>query len=693
MNQSRLSGPQRKEFILQVGNKKIPLLNKLTIIGRNPGATIFIDDVSLAKEHANIQLNDQFDQPVLIDKGSVNGCTVNGKKLSKNSEQKLKNNDTIKFGNHQHLTYAQIDHLTGQPFPQPSDQLRQSKNPFEYNYVPAYAASLEEFETPSPRKSNQNMMNTMQSMNNNHNQHNFNNQKNQNNQNNSQFNPNQQQNQSIEERLRQSEGNIQALIEKERKLLEEKVAQSMLREDDIDRLQTNNMKQVQQLEQQSNSIRNKNEKLQRVLVEKEATILELQTQNAKLTNELKNTIQTKDLNEAKLKALEQYTTDLQIKYDQSQNSNSEKAQALNELIQNDLPARLVEYKRHIQELRMTLDSKEREKEQFLQNFELGSSEYYSKSLLEKQASDLINLQRTIEEYERRQQLCEKKWADLLKENQLNLEQSQTCKEQLEKQRESYNRLLTMTERRVIQANNAVALAYSEQGDEEKRVAAEFLSNQIYQLYEERRQLLSEKDQFIIQNNELQRLNVALRVELEKYKTYIAEDFSGHTGQLICRVEELQDLLIQQKQMTDVSIIVDSHAQIRALNVELAKKTKLIDDLKSKVQHFNSKRNAKDLKQDEDVVEYLVNIVKEREKAIEELQFRITQMVVRFNLHFIFQQQREQDFKEKIERYEFILDEGDSQNPIYQQKRNDCKKPFGIKQVNWEFEYKRTKREI
>ena len=57
---------------------------------------------------------------------------------------------------------------------------------------------------------------------------------------------------------------------------------------------------------------------------------------------------------------------------------------------------------------------------------------------------------------------------------------------------------------------------------------------------------------------------------------------------------MQDLLIQHKQTTDVSLIVDAHAQIRALNLELAKKTKLIDDLKSKVQHFTSKRNAREL---------------------------------------------------------------------------------------------------
>lgn len=90
--------------------------------------------------------------------------------------------------------------------------------------------------------------------------------------------------------------------------------------------------------------------------------------------------------------------------------------------------------------------------------------------------------------------------------------------------------------------------------------------------------------------------------------------------------------------------MDAHAQIRALNLELAKKTKLIDDLKSKVQHFTSKRNARDLGQDEDVVEYLVTIVKEKEKVIEELQLKVTQLV-----------RREQDLKDRVEKYEFIYD--------------------------------------
>ena len=49
----------------------------------------------------------------------------------------------------------------------------------------------------------------------------------------------------------------------------------------------------------------------------------------------------------------------------------------------------------------------------LQNFELGSNEFYSKKLLDKQAQEIVNHQKAIEEYERRQNLCEKKWSDLM----------------------------------------------------------------------------------------------------------------------------------------------------------------------------------------------------------------------------------------------------------------------------------------
>jgi hypothetical protein len=47
----------------------------------------------------------------------------------------------------------------------------------------------------------------------------------------------------------------------------------------------------------------------------------------------------------------------------------------------------------------------------------------------------------------------------------------------------------------------------------------------------------------------------------------------------------------------------------------------------KVQHFTSKRNAREMGQDEDVVEYLVTIVKDKERIIEELTNRVTLLTV------------------------------------------------------------------
>lgn len=58
------------------------------------------------------------------------------------------------------------------------------------------------------------------------------------------------------------------------------------------------------LEHQTVAVKNKNEKLQRVLIEKEASLLEVQSENAKLQNEIKRKDQIADVQEAKLRALE-----------------------------------------------------------------------------------------------------------------------------------------------------------------------------------------------------------------------------------------------------------------------------------------------------------------------------------------------------------------------------------------------------
>jgi hypothetical protein len=53
----------------------------------------------------------------------------------------------------------------------------------------------------------------------------------------------------------------------------------------------------------------------------------------------------------------------------------------------------------------------------------------------------------------------------------------------------------------------------------------------------------------------------------------------------------------------------------------------------KVQHFTSKRNAREMGQDEDVVEYLVTIVKDKERIIEELTNRVTLLTVSIGFYY------------------------------------------------------------
>lgn len=66
-------------------------------------------------------------------------------------------------------------------------------------------------------------------------------------------------------------------------------------------------------------------------------------------------------------------------------------------------------------------------------------------MLEKQSDELILLREKCDEFERREMVCEKKWTDLIKENEFNAQQVVAYRAQVEKQRDTYNRLLEATE--------------------------------------------------------------------------------------------------------------------------------------------------------------------------------------------------------------------------------------------------------
>lgn len=110
-----------------------------------------------------------------------------------------------------------------------------------------------------------------------------------------------------------------------------------------------------------------------------------------------------------------------------------------------------------------------------------------------------------------------------------------------------------------------------------------------------------------------------------------QDGLGPTSSLIGKVEELQDLLIQQRQMADVSKIVEKDAAIRSLNIELGKKSEQINDLTTRLKQLMGAKGGLQPEQRMDsnpeIVEYLSGMLKAREKEMENKNDQINMVLV------------------------------------------------------------------
>ena len=64
-------------LINQENKRRVPLVHKSTIVGRNPNLLISINDISVSSKHASIEMNDEFTKVYLQDKGAQNGTWIN----------------------------------------------------------------------------------------------------------------------------------------------------------------------------------------------------------------------------------------------------------------------------------------------------------------------------------------------------------------------------------------------------------------------------------------------------------------------------------------------------------------------------------------------------------------------------------------------------------------------------------------
>ena len=90
---------------------------------------------------------------------------------------------------------------------------------------------------------------------------------------------------------------------------------------------------------------------------------------------------------------------------------------------------------------------------------------------------------------------------------------------------------------------------------------------------------------------------------------------GPTAALINKVDELQDLLIQQRQISDVSKISEKDSVVRSLNIELAKKTEQVEHLKTRLQQMMAAKPQLG-EPNKDLVSYLSSIVQTKQDLVQ-----------------------------------------------------------------------------
>ncbi len=94
--------------------KQFPLIDSEVIIGRSVESQIFIDDKSVSRSHARINVAGV--DCVIMDMGSSNKTLINNDELDPMTPYRLKNNDQIKTGNviFKYLDHGNIEALANQ---------------------------------------------------------------------------------------------------------------------------------------------------------------------------------------------------------------------------------------------------------------------------------------------------------------------------------------------------------------------------------------------------------------------------------------------------------------------------------------------------------------------------------------------------------------------------------------------------
>ncbi|CAI2365628.1 unnamed protein product [Moneuplotes crassus] len=386
------------------------------------------------------------------------------------------------------------------------------------------------------------------------------------------------------------------------------------------------------------------------VLEIEEQLFQLRDKNARLEKELEQKNENNDNYKAKIKAIELYASEIQRKYDKLENEHNQQKIAFEELIGQDWAKRVIVYKNQINQLRMDLSHKENQFQDLKKRVNLllnkDDSGAYLKTFFERQTNDLLYTKKIISEYEKRENECTKRWNDLLNENN-------GLKVQLNRQRETYQSVMAENDRRLAEANDRIADSYD---DHEKRKAAEFLATQIELLKEERRALLEDIDvlnlkinDLMLENDNLKHAHQLVGLPYSDEQVYGSEE-EEKIKRMFRRIEELEDLVVQEKQKSGVNRIIDLEAQISVLNYEIEQKSALNESLQSKLVEQRKKEIS--CYDESESLNYFSALIKEKDEKIKTLTRKLNEQ------NLIAQERKRENYEKLVQDKEISYKENE-----------------------------------
>ncbi len=223
-------------------------------------------------------------------------------------------------------------------------------------------------------------------------------------------------------------------------------------------------KLIEQLNSHKTQLQNEIAQIEATVKEKEE-IIEDQVKTIEiLRGEVEKMGRKEKEAELKSEVVNGYMENIKREVEQYKNQFEQANQMLNELRKQDWSKQIMELKGENEFLREEISQKQKEFQNLKNNLAMAIQTSPSPSnvqshltnLLENQSQEVVRMTRLVQEFERKEKQCTRKWNTLLQENIQLTEKLNAQKQQVIRQREQFQSVISQGERKIIEANHRLA---------------------------------------------------------------------------------------------------------------------------------------------------------------------------------------------------------------------------------------------